>query len=265
VIEAFVHGKLSRAQENMEDLLTSSVFGLLKHAPVSLTRFIARASMPDGSKPLRRLEDAVVRQIQFWPWLAAEGLRPCEPDVRLDLETSDGPRVLLVEAKFLSGKSSFARDETVDQLPTLHAADDQLAREWQNLQVLDGSGWVVYLTADYCIPVRELDESQQDLRSNVGRICWLSWRDMQHVTPPPREEELMRDVRALLERLDLRPFLGVSIPSVGEPHWGFAARHWSWLAGVVADAPTWRFARPAGAPWFSVSDPVTVPSWRFSR
>ncbi len=36
MIPALLHGKLSREQENMEDILTSIVFGVLKHLPPEL-------------------------------------------------------------------------------------------------------------------------------------------------------------------------------------------------------------------------------------
>lgn len=49
MLEALLHGKLSRNQENMEDILASSVSGLLQLMPATeLGRFLAMASDEEG-------------------------------------------------------------------------------------------------------------------------------------------------------------------------------------------------------------------------
>ena len=48
MIHALLNGKLSADQENMEDILTSNVFGLLRYLPPEhgLLPFLAHASIP---------------------------------------------------------------------------------------------------------------------------------------------------------------------------------------------------------------------------
>src|ERR1700730_3330355 len=261
MIEAFVHGKLSREQENMEDILTSSVFGLLKHAPVSLRRFLSRASLPDGSRPLSSLERGRRGRIRFWPWLQGNGVLPCEPDVSIEVEMDESNRLLLIEAKFLSGKSSFA-EPGIGPAPPDHRANDQLAREWQNLALLDRQGWVIYLTCDYCIPVKEIEESQRDLPLHDGRICWLSCRDILHVEPESVETAFLNDVQVLLTRLDLRPFLGIRIPDGSPPDWSFRTSQWRrWCLNEI-EKPRWRFQAPVATQWWAFGE-LRLPSWRF--
>lgn len=158
--------------------------------------------------------------------------------------------MLLIEAKFRSGKSSFAIDPLAEEAMP-HKANDQLAREWQNLRAIDVEGWLIYLTTDYCIPHGEIDESQRDLQGTAGRICWLSWRDLLQVTAPAVEEPLFRDVKALLGRLDLIPFLGVNVPAAPVISWRFRERSWIWsTTPPTGIAPLWRFS-VADKPWFS--------------
>lgn len=57
MLVALLHGKLSRDQENMEDILTSNVFGVMRYLPpaIALFPFISKASSPEGVKPLAAL------------------------------------------------------------------------------------------------------------------------------------------------------------------------------------------------------------------
>lgn len=133
MLEAILRGKLSREQANMEDILTSNVFGLLKYLPPQegLFPFLAQATTPPprgnplaflSTTPGIRQEDVTY---QFWPlWSTHKEWRKCEPDVVLRITTPEGKVAVLVEAKYRSGKSSEA-DEREDTPP-----NDQLAREW---------------------------------------------------------------------------------------------------------------------------------------
>lgn len=53
MLVALLHGKLSREQENIEDILTSNVFGVLKYLPPGtvLIPFLSKASTPDEKHP----------------------------------------------------------------------------------------------------------------------------------------------------------------------------------------------------------------------
>ena len=180
MIEALLRGKLLREQENMEDVLTSSVFGMLQYvAPqLGLFLFLTEAKTLEDVCPLRVLTTARgCRQAtvlyRFWPkWPR------CEPDVVLHIRGDAGLRQLVgIEAKFASGKSSEA-DELEDR------PNDQLAREWVDLHDeadhLCAQPVLVYLTADVSCPKPQIRDSLDELRrkSVFGVpepvICWLS-------------------------------------------------------------------------------------------
>ena len=58
VIPALLHGKLAVKQENMEDILTSNVFGMLEHVrpECGLFQFLAQAKAVEGNcRPLANL------------------------------------------------------------------------------------------------------------------------------------------------------------------------------------------------------------------
>ena len=84
MLEALLHGKLSREQENMEDILTSNVFGLLRYLPPSdgLLQFLGMGRMRDGRQPLANLPEDTTAEYEFWPWIKESG-NGCEPDVLL--------------------------------------------------------------------------------------------------------------------------------------------------------------------------------------
>ena len=125
MLQALLHGKLSREQENMEDILSSVVFGALEYLPGSfgLLPFLARSTDAAGNGPLQGVCHDSGVTYEFWPWWTAEGGTVCQPDVviRID-EPSGGKWLLAIEAKYRSGKSSEA-DEGL-------RPNDQLAREW---------------------------------------------------------------------------------------------------------------------------------------
>jgi len=130
MLQALLRGKLSRDHEQIEDILTSNVFGLLRYDDPELTlAFLSRATLPDGKRALDSflLQSAGISiRWEFWPWWpAAAGCSACEPDVVITLESPDRPRIyVLIEAKLNAAKSSLA-----DERPF---PSDQLAREWSS-------------------------------------------------------------------------------------------------------------------------------------
>lgn len=149
MIEALLHGKLSRDQENMEDTLTSNVFGLIKYVEPeqALFSFLAGAQDLSRSKPLTFLQQASCDFInyEFWPRWSEADCYGCEPDVVIRVHLKGDRRlVILIEAKYHSGKSSVADQE-------LERPNDQLAREWDNLVHLAqrerAQPILIYLTA----------------------------------------------------------------------------------------------------------------------
>src|SRR4051812_35095762 len=128
MIEAILRGK----QDNMEDLLTSAVFGTLRHLDVRwIGMFLSLARGVSGERPLTNLQRAArIEELTFWPQMRAPSCAFCEPDVLLQLVDGDGRAVrILVEAKYRSGKSSIEDPEPRGD----SEVKDQLAREWENL------------------------------------------------------------------------------------------------------------------------------------
>jgi hypothetical protein len=107
MIPALISGKLSREQENMEDLLTSMVFGQLRYLDYGsgLYRFLQHVDNQHFVRQLPSPGEAVDVHYKFWPWLTADGCVGCEPDVLLTLRSGGADQIrILVESKHLSEK-----------------------------------------------------------------------------------------------------------------------------------------------------------------
>src|SRR5271155_4196435 len=102
MLQAFLKGKLSREQENLEDILTSSVFGALVYAPGrALLSFLALATHDDGT-PVLEFQSSRLKVVsaEFWPTYRCQGVGATEPDIVIELEDMLGRRqVVLVEVK----------------------------------------------------------------------------------------------------------------------------------------------------------------------
>jgi len=228
MIPAFLKGKLSRDQENLEDLLTSCVFGVLRYLSVNegLLPYLQLAQYPDGRMLLEHIRSVRATNYDFWPWLEDDDGPGAEPDVLIQILDEAGKQyTLLVEAKFRSGKSSFALQEA--PVPV-----DQLAREWDNLlRLCVRSGSVplmLYLTADISIPREDLEESAKefsakrpDLAHKQPFCCaWLSWRHLSDAFGNI-QGLIPADLVALVERLGLVFFRGISLITPRPISWRF--------------------------------------------
>lgn len=248
MFRALLHGKLSRRQENMEDLVTSMVFGTLEHCDPRLAiAFLRQARRRDGTRPLAELPDQASISWKFWPPMANPCGEFCEPDVLLDVWRDPTHRVaVLLEVKYRWTKSSFA--EFKDPVPGGEPlpVKDQLAREWVQLEALPAEErWVLYVTADSVMPEKDLEESAAELASKhrpEGSFAWLSLRALLPLLRG-HEEGWLRHLADALRRLDLDPFEGISAPvrhprvswSLGgfdlvrrsvRPAWSFGGFHW---------------------------------------
>lgn len=248
MFEALLSGKLSREQRNMEDLLTSMVFGTLQHFPHTLVEFLSKARSLDGNSPLAGKRSCSLGDVKFWPWLAETGCLPCEPDVLMDLVGPGGELTsLLLEVKYRSGKSSFDDGSVPSETrPARVFVRDQLAREWQNLnqRTRGREAWVIYVTTSHALPRVDIEEAQAELLRKTkkpGAFLWLSLRSLLPIIRSSQDPWLTK-LGATLARLDLVPFEGVTLPAPRVPSWRFT--RWSLSRGAPAVIETpWRFSR----------------------
>jgi hypothetical protein len=218
MIPALVRGKLSREQENLEDLLTSMVFGQLRYLDYSsgFFRLFSYVDSEDFQGHLPPPDEPVDVDYTFWPWLAAPGCVGCEPDVIVTLRTGDTVRTrILVEAKHLSEKSSV-------QEPENPLVTDQLAKEWMCLvrycELHGGRPLLVYLTAHHGRPLDDFAQAAEELQSKCPDFAqrhpiqggWLSWR---HISKAFLDVVglAQEDLVALAERMGFRFFEGIHV------------------------------------------------------
>ena len=210
MIEAELHGKLKfTAAEHLEDVLTSSVFGFLKLLPFNAAAgpWLGRAvnvqgqTLEDYWNALGlRVPSTAVPDTRFWPTFETSGV----PDVLLILP---GVR-LLVEAKYLSGKSG-------------EGEDDQPARYMKALvsEPLAGeppaSGAqhaLVYVTCHRMLPRAELEASAREAGLLGTRIFWTSWTNLWGIvhgsTGDTLEARVLTEVMRYLRHKGFVPFEG---------------------------------------------------------
>ncbi len=192
------HGKLgrdgSRVHDRAEDLLTSTVFQLLRYLPphdglfavlnrVRAVRWDGVRAVVDSARPawLSALDSATDYKLTFWlHWGKDVG----QPELVIELKSLDKPLArFLVEVKLDSGKSQLADDEPGQPEPAPAKPKDQLFRYWNHLAGLNNAegfppGGLVYLTAHATPPLDDLAESlrQQPAGGRCDWLGWLSWR-----------------------------------------------------------------------------------------
>jgi hypothetical protein len=233
---AQLHRKLTRHEEDMEDLLTSDVFGTWRYLSpkLGLVQFLETAEqLLDGTKFALAGEVEKVN-LEFWPWIRKRNAKNTQPDVLMEIIFSNQDKwLILVEAKFLSGKSSFQTEDMNDP------PNDQLAREMHNLRIIQKQrGFqqyaVIYVTAHTVIPRDDINEAVSELlrktgESSVDHFYWTSWRRLPMVLKEVRDScdecqaLMLRDLQQILENLNLVFFNGFTSRgwTLGEPSWTF--------------------------------------------
>lgn len=231
---AQIHNKLSRSEENMEDLLTSNVFGIWLYLPrvLGLLKFLRTAERLDGTR-IEIPEEVIHVELKFWSWMQERGAKGAEPDVLIEIKSRNQRRwLVLVEAKYLSGKSSFADQ---DELP-----NDQLAREMHNLRDMGRRRHfdeyaLIYITAHTTMPRNDIEDAIKELRDKTGQgsaeyFYWTTWRRLPVVISAVRAlcEEgghavMLDQLQQIIHRLGLEFFGGVTSEgwTIGESCWLF--------------------------------------------
>jgi hypothetical protein len=227
VIFAELRGKLgadaSRAHARLEDLLTSTVFGLLRYFPpqeglLALLRRARPVRSDQGGFRVQAEDDwlhlrGIARcTVEFWPSLGRHG----EPDLLLHLvdEKDRQLGLVLIETKLYSPKGM--RDEVDEDLDDERPDPDQLVRYWHGLKQLSAKRAdipvsLVYLTSRTTPPTAELEASLT--RAPDMRLGWLSWHDAWRVAAALAESSghlAAVDLAALLAHKGLSAFDGFS-------------------------------------------------------
>lgn len=251
MIEADIRGKLgrdgSRAHDRAEDLLTSTVFGLLRYLPNE----VGLHAVLKAAKPVLQLDRKAARlgepsifleqlapSFQFWPSLGRFG----EPDLVIELRTQSAElvRAILIEVKLHSPKSGSAEeDEDFDEE---YPDPDQLVKYWQFLGKQYPSFVskdLIYLTSHSSPPFDELLSSLS--RAPGMRLHWMSWRDVWRALSPCSALPAA-DIKRLLENRGFRPFCGFAAAPLSVPASGF----WqdaSWFSNLPTSWPSKGFWR----------------------
>ena len=253
MLTAIRKGKLSSEQENMEDILTSSVFGAFQYSESSdaLIRFLKESKRVCGDIPIpENIDDFQVDfdGYEFWPfWGGLKGVDNCEPDLVIRIQNPEGRDLLVaIEAKFHSGKSAFSSSDG--------NISDQLAKQWVHLfkraQGQSCIPWLIYLTADTTSPTNEILESRDELASklrfsdevNQLRISWLSWRELVDLFKCSDKQQLS-ELSSLATYLGLAYYKGMGrFDQLPECHYQFCqdSRRFKWNFKQVSNS-SWRF------------------------
>lgn len=234
MLQAQLRGKLTREEENLEDLLTSNVFGSIKYVPLDegLKRLLGSSTDIDGNAPIHALQAISSAKkepdYKFWEPMPAEpGYKRCVPDVLITLQLVNNQQIIvLVEAKYRSGKSSEA-DEG-------EAPNDQLAREWDNLSHLaereNAIPILLYVTADFGYPRKNVEDSRrehvQKRKKDNMNVFWISWRKLPKLFSDTKQG-ILSDLVKVLRRQGLTFFEGITIPDLLDVKWSFNV-NWNW-------------------------------------
>lgn len=264
MLQAQLRGKLTREEENLEDLLTSNVFGSFKYLPPEdgLLPLLASSVDSNGNALPFDLQPISRERVKydFWPWIQESTGEGCEPDVIITLELlNDEKIIILIEAKYLSGKSSEASDES-------EAPKDQLAREWENLSRLaerkKAIPVLLYVTAHLSYPSKSIEDSRRELalkRKESMRLFWISWRKLPKLYSNTKQD-ILSDLVKVLRRQGLTFFEGITTHYLPDITWSFKGLvNWNWSSYDRFDVG-WKYRSTAILNWQYKIEPT---KWRF--
>lgn len=240
MLAAQLRGKLTRKEEDLEDLLTSNVFGSIKYTPneKGLIPLLSAAEDENGLNPLIRLPNISDVTYEFWPYLNDRKGNAREPDVLIHITHETKQRtIILVEAKYQSGKSSEADEGS--------RINDQLASEWDILitKETDAKPYLLYITADFSYPNKDIEDAQYEFakkRNGKLDIVWISWRKLPTVLND--NEPMLKDLIEVLRKQGLTFFEGIEIPSIDRIPWTFQKNTLNFNWKLNSPEFNWRFA-----------------------
>ncbi|WNZ28476.1 MAG: hypothetical protein IAX21_07350 [Candidatus Bathyarchaeota archaeon] len=232
MLQAQLRGKLPRDLENMEDLLTSNVFGSIKYIQPEkgLLQILLNSEDSEGNTHTFDFSNIKNVTYHFWPWINESGCYGCEPDVYIKIDFENGSKTLVfVEAKYLSSKSSESDEKK-------EAPYDQLAREYDNLQELaakeNASPIFLYITADLGYPMIDYVESVKDYQRYKQKemsMQWISWRKIPKIFTDAEKDSILHDLVKVIQRLGLTFYEGIKTLEPPNIEWSFkAVVNWDW-------------------------------------
>lgn len=265
MLQAQLKGKLTRREEDMEDLLTSNVFGSIKYLPPEdgLLPILVNSQDSDGNPPNFDLQNINDVTYHFWPWIEKPGCFGCEPDVHIIMNLTNGSKVIVfVEAKYLSPKSSGPDGER-------KAPYDQLAREWDNLQEVSAQEgakpFFLYVTAHLGYPMSDFLDSVKDYKKYKQKemsMYWISWRKLPGLFACAEKDSILYDLVGVLRRLGLTFYEGIMPLEPVHIEWSFkAAGSWDWTSYEDCDIH-WNFKLNKCFIWECHVEPI---KWRFIK
>ena len=263
MLQAQLRGKLTREEEDMEDLLTSNVFGSIKYIPPeeALLTLLTSSRDSDGNVPIHDPQSIASVEYKFWQWIQEPDCEGCEPDVLITIQlASEQKIIILVEAKYLSDKSSEANEQG--------APTDQLAREWDNLTRLasreKATPIFLYVTADLGYPRKSIEDSHQEYfrkRKREMNVFWISWRKLPTLFSNAKEE-ILKDLVKVLRKQGLTFFEGITNLDPIDFKWLFrAVVNWDWSPYNECSIH-WEFRTSKPYEWQHKVEPV---EWRFEK
>jgi hypothetical protein len=196
--QAELRGKLSKRNENREDILTSNVFSFFQYADRRV--FLHRLINSWGFRITK--EDALRAEFQYWPQFA-DGTEP-------DLVIIVGDYYLLIEAKYLSGfgqETATARHQLIREAEGGAHEARHLGKEFRLLAV----------TADHYLRPELCNEVPAEVHPY---FVWTNWQHIalviyqtldSGVTLAPEARAFAEDLYALLQQKNLRSYAGVSV------------------------------------------------------
>jgi len=237
LLQALLKGKLTRKEENMEDLLTSTVFGSIEYVPFEdgLSPLLKKCKNKSDEPLFTETPNVKGVHYQFWPWLNEVKNSGCEPDVLITIIMDNGHKMsILVEAKYHSGKSSEAilETESIDHSLMLN---DQLAVEWDNLIHLAkrerSIPVLLYVTADIGFPKKSIEDSCREYetyRYEDMNIFWISWRKLPNLFMSS-DKKILIDLVEVLKKLSLVSFEKIKCIKPPQITWTFKkVNEWDW-------------------------------------
>ena len=208
---AEIHGKSYRDIEDLEDLLTSAVFGHLRliKPPLFWLALLERARTVEQSTLLQVLGHLGVDalkfsgvRVRFWPYFPDYG----EPDLLVQLFGDKVPSItILVEVKLHAGKSGTGEF-------------DQLAKYFRLLNdptcLLDWpcdieKRFLVYLTKSFSADELNASIAESEIPNVESRMFGLEWNDIAEIAIAERKhDELLDEVARFLKRRGFERFHG---------------------------------------------------------